>query len=211
MKTIRSIFMVSLLLLSVFLVTLVYAQGSTDSQPDGATAEPDARVAAPGSDSNPDGTPEVLIPDHLQPAVAPAGTNGPEAVIYFTPQDESTSTTILFIYNTGTLTATVGIETFQLDGSPYINTNVMVPPQYLVRIAADTVSTVSNSWEDAVLINFTTFSTYGRLTLPESVKAEGYVVWNDAGTYDPLQVAPTLPLRFSTDPATIFLPNIQRD
>jgi hypothetical protein len=73
------------------------------------------------------------------------------------------------------------------------------------------VDTVSSSWQDVILINFTTFSTYGRLTLPAGVKADGHVVWNDGNTYDPLQVAPALPLRFSIDPPTIFLPTIQRD
>lgn len=39
---------------------------------------------------------------------------------------------------------------------------------------------------------------------------EGYVVWNDAATYDPYQGAPTLPLRFSLDPLTVFMPYTQR-
>jgi hypothetical protein len=57
-----------------------------------------------------------------------------------------------------------------------------------------------------VLVNFTTYSTYAKLTLPAGVKAEGYVVWNDSSVYDPLQVANTLELGFIPDPLSAGLP-----
>ena len=47
------------------------------------------------------------------------------------------------------------------------------------------------------------------MTVPTGVKAEGFVTWNSTGVYDPLVVSQTLPLRFSTDPATVFLPTMQ--
>lgn len=165
------------------------------------------------SDSNPSITPQVVIPASYQPDAAElqaaAGAN--TATVYFTPQDENTSVTILFLYNTSNVTATVGIQTFRLNGTTYIDTSVNVPPNSLVRIAADSVSTIASSWQDAILVNFTTFSAYAQMTMPPGVKAEGYIAWNGGSTYDPLDPVPVLPLRFSTDPATVFLPVINQE
>lgn len=194
------------LMAAVLLAGAGYAQEFTDSQPEGSPAQTAPGAQVPGDDSNPVGAPEIIIPDRYRSVEAAGASPAAAATVYFTPQDENTSTTVLFLYNTSTVTATVGIETFTVSGSSYISTTVVVPPGNLVRICADTVSTISSSWTDAVLINFTTNSTYARMTLPEGVKAEGYVAWNGANPYDPLEVVPTLPLRFSTDPATVFLP-----
>jgi hypothetical protein len=191
--------------------TLTAAQGQSDSQP-GNAADAQRAVDSPGSDSNPAGAPEIRIPEQYQPRPAASGaaSNALVAPIYFTPQDENTSTTVLFLYNTGATTATVDIETYALDGALYLSASVAVPPAGLVRICADEVSTISATWQDVVLINFRTWSTYAAMTLPDGVKAEGYVVWNGGATYDPLQIAPTLPLRFSTDPPSVFLPMVRR-
>ncbi len=163
------------------------------------------------SDSNPTHKPAVTLPDQYQPTardLATAATT-PGTTVYFTPQDENTSTTVLFLYNTNATTSTVGLQTFYINGSLTLSTTVAVPPLGLVRICADTVSTISASWANYILINFTTFSAYAKRTVPAGVKAEGYVAWNSTGIYDPLVVSQTLPLRFSTDPATVFLPTLQ--
>jgi hypothetical protein len=78
----------------------------------------------------------------------------------------------------------------------------------LVRICADTVSTISSTWQDVVLVNMTTASTYGKLTLPSYVKAEAYIAWDTSGVFDPLESVPTLSIRFSSDPNTILMPVI---
>ena len=167
-----------------------------------------------GSDGNPVGTPQVVIPDQYRPGFAAAASAAETGVatVYFTPQDENSSTTVLFLYNTSAVTGTVGLQTYQLDGTIYIDTSIAVPPAGLVRISGDTVDgSDSATWQDVVLINFRTYSTYARMTLPAGVKATGYVAWNGGSTYDPNQAVPVLPLRFSTDPATVFLPTIQKD
>lgn len=163
------------------------------------------------SDSNPARKPEVTLPDQYRPTASDLATAASAAstTVYFTPQDENTSTTILFLYNTNATTSTVGLQTFYINGSLTISTSVAVPPLGLVRISADTVSTVSASWSNYVLINFTTFSAYAKMSVPAGVKAEGFVAWDPTGIYDPLVVSQTLPLRFSTDPATVFLPTTQ--
>ena len=180
---------------------IVMAQTEPDSGADTALQLDD-------NDSNPAHAPQVIIPE----AYRSEGTGGSGGTpIYFTPQDENTSVTVLFLYNTRGVTATVNLQTFRLDGSTFISTSVAVPPHHLVRIAADSVSTVSSSWQDVVLVNFTTSSTYARRTVPAGVKFDGYVAWNGGGTYDPLDAVPTLPLRFSIDPPTVFLPAVNGD
>lgn len=158
-----------------------------------------ALPAFAGDDSSPDAVPEVVFPPGVQagePADLPLPTE--RQIVFFTPQDENTSVTVMFFTNTTNANRTVRITTYRLDGSVFIDTTINVPARGLVRIAADPVSTISASWQDTILVNFTTFSAYGRLVLPRGVFAEGYVAWNGGATYDPLDVVPTLPLRFWT-------------
>lgn len=198
---------VSIGLLALTVSALAFAQGSGDKPP-AANAAPITQ----GDDSNPIGKPEVVIPTAYQPSTTDAAQalTGTVTSVYFTPQDENTSTTVLFLYNTNAATATVGLQTYGLNGSLTISTSVAIPPLGLVRICADTVSTVSASWANTVFVNFTTFSAYAKMTVPMGVKADGYVAWDITGVYDPLSNTQTLPLRFSTDPATVFLPTVAR-
>jgi hypothetical protein len=197
---------VIVIVLAIALASMVLAQGSTNSSPGSGSSQ-----GSSGTDSNPVGTPEVIIPEEYQPKTpsAPQPTV-PVTTVYFTPQDENTSDTIMFLYNTTPVTQTVGIQTFYIDGSLTVSTTVSVPASGLLRISGDTVTTVSASWSKYVLINFTTFSAYAKMTLPAGVKADGYVAWDTAGFYDPLTADQTLPLRFSTDPLTVFLPAVKR-
>ena len=156
-----------------------------------------------GNDNTP-GPAEVVIPNRYRAETPVADT---AAIVYFTPMDEVANTTVLFFYNTGNVDQTIRIETFDLEGTPEIDTSLNVPAGQLVRVAADTVdATGAATWEDTVLVNFRTFSTYGRLTLPEGVKATGYVAWNGDATYRPNDPVPVLDLRFSSDPNDVFLP-----
>ena len=155
--------------------------------------------AAAADDSSPDARPEVVFPKGIQagdPADLPIP--GERQIVYFNPQDENTSVTVMFFTNTTNRDRSVRITTYRLNGSVFIDTTINVPARELVRIAADPVSTISASWQDTILVNFTTFSTYGRVILPRGVFVEGYVAWNGGATYDPLDVVPTLPLRFWT-------------
>lgn len=209
-KQISLVIVAVMLTVALILGSLALAQEGTDSLP-----EPDASPLEQGptlsdDDSNPAGGPEVFIPEAYRARAGTAQSQDTDT-LYFTPQDENTSTTILFLYNTSSVTATVGLQTYRLDGTRHISTSVSIAPAGLVRIAGDTVSSTSSTWQDVALINFTTFSTYARMTMPAGVKAEAYVVWNNSSTYDPLQVAPTLPIRFSTDPAAVFLPTVSQE
>jgi hypothetical protein len=197
----------SIIMLALVLSPLAFAQGTGDNR-SGVHAGPNNQ----NDDSNPNGKPEVVIPAAYRPSAADLvqAQAVSEATVYFTPQDENTSTTVLFLYNTNPATATVGLQTFYINGSLTISTSVAIPPLGLIRICADSVNTVSASWANYVLVNFTTFSAYAKMTVPMGVKADGYVTWNITGVYDPLTNTQTLPLRFSTDPASVFLPSVAR-
>lgn len=154
------------------------------------------------SDSSGAAQPKVIFPPGLR-AVAPGDVAIPTGgqVVFFTPQDENTSCTVLFLVNITKTDQVVQLTTFQLDGTVFLNTHIPVPAKKLVRVVSDTVSTVSASWQDAIVVNFTTFSAYARLVLPVGTIVEGYVAWNGSGgVYDPLAAVPTLPLRFWTKP-----------
>jgi len=196
------------LLVGAIVLAVIALLGSLAFAQEGASNPGTPTLSA--DDSQPAGEPEMWIPEAYRSTSA-ANSSHNATTVYFTPQDENTSTTVLFLYNTGGVTATVGLQTFRTDGVEYISTTLDVPPAGLVRIAGDDVSTIAGSWQDVVLVNFRTTSAYARMSIPSGVKAEGYVVWNDGTTYDPLQVAPTLPLRFSTDPATVFLPSVSEE
>ena len=171
-----------------------------------AKAQAPIQSGAPdmGTDSNPVGPPGLVVSGNeaLLAPTAPRVTGTP---IYFTPQDENTSATILFLYNTNSVDKTVGLQSFFTNGSLTINTTIIVPAHGLVRVCSDTVNTISASWQHTVLINFTTFSAYAILTLPNGVKVDGYVAYvpSPPGTYDPLAPTQMLPLRFSVRSATV--------
>jgi len=199
----------ALTVLAMVFATSAQSQPGTDSQPKGAsgqTAAPMTAKAAMGSDSNPSFPPGPIGLQALQP-LSPAAISATATTVYFTPQDENTSTTALFLYNTNATPDTVALQTFYTNGSLTINTTIPIPALSLVRVCADPVSTVSASWAGATIVNFTTFSAYAKMTVPPGVKYSGYVVWDTTGTYDPLSSLEVLPLRFSIPamiPATVY-------
>lgn len=190
----------TILFVMVVFAELAVAQGPADNPPQVATSVPGAGSSGDnGDDSNPKGPPQVIIPAQYRPTKqesAEAATNA--TTVYFTPQDENTSTTVLFLYNTNAVTSTVHLNTYYVNGTLSIKTAIRVPPHGLVRICADTVSTVSASWTNYVLVNFTTFSAYAKMKVPSGVKYDGYVAWDTSGVYDPLSSVQTLPLQFTS-------------
>ena len=202
----KTVYVFSLLLVIAIFTAVFYigvrAQGGTTSDSTGQVQT--------GSDSQPVRPAEVVIPERYQPQPGAHITQATTSV-WFTPQDENTSTTVIFLYNTSAPPAIATIQTFEPDGTLYISASVVVTPSVLVRICGDEVSTVSWTWQDVILLNFTTASSYGLMGLPTGVKAEAYVVWNGGSTYDPLQIAPTLPIRFYTAGGAQYLPMVPRD
>lgn len=200
---------VVVVVMALTLGSWVVAQGS-DDQP-GSTQ---AGASLAGSDDQPIGPPEVIIPERYQPkagAVAAPVPPVPTTPVYFTPQDGTGNATVLFLYNTSDTSANVRLRSYTLAGAQNVDTTVTVPAGELVRICSDAVTSTQSSWQDVVIVNFTTLSAYARMLLPEGVKAEAYVVWNGSADYDPNDALPTLNIRFSTDPESVYLPAIHSD
>jgi hypothetical protein len=189
------------------------ALDGTDSRPQGGLPGPGLPATVvrslTGSDSNPTGVPEVSGPAAVRASVATpsAATAATATTVYFTPQDENTSTTNLFLYNTNATADTVALQTFYTNGSLTLSTNIAVPALSMVRISGDAVSSTSASWASPTLVNFTTFSAYAKMVVPPGVKYSGYVAWDTTGVYDPLSSLEALPLRFTMPavvPSTVY-------
>lgn len=179
---------------------LARSQSASDSSPAAASrvaaVSPSNRVPT-GSDSQPGAAPSRAFRDAGVSGAEGADAAGDTTLVYFTPQDENTSTTALFLYNTNAVPETVSFRTFYVDGAPTLNTTIPVPALGTARVCADAVSTVSASWAGAPLVNMTTFSAYARMRLPIGVRASAYVAWDTTGTYDPLSSLEVLPIRMS--------------
>lgn len=84
-----------------------------------------------------------------------------------------------------------------------------------MRLASDSIASAPPpSWATPapIITNFTDFTYFASLSLPNGVKAEGYTLFNPGtGVVDPRADQGAIPLRFSTDPATLFLPIIEQD
>jgi hypothetical protein len=138
-----------------------------------------------------------------------------ETQVYFVPTDNDATATVLFLYNTSAVPHTVALRGFNYDGAMVYAQNISIGASSFLRLTSDTVvAAPPPSWATPapVTINFTDFTYFASLSLPKGVKVEGYVLFNPGtGTVDPRKDQGAIPLRFSTDPATLFLPAVQNN
>ena len=136
-----------------------------------------------------------------------------ETLAYFVPSDNDATATVLYLYNTDTVTHTVALRGFNYDGALAYAQNITIGGSSFLRMVSDSVAAAPPpSWATPapVTTNFTDFTYFASLSLPKGVKAEGYVLFNPGtGTVDPRKDQGAIPLRFSTDPASLFLPAVQ--
>lgn len=148
--------------------------------------------------------------------LGPSGLATPvpgETQIYFIPSDNDASATVLFLYNTDTVSHTVALRGYSYNGVLVYSLNINVAATSLLRLVSDSVAaSPPPSWATPapIVTNFTDFTYLASLSLPKGVKAEGYIVFNPGtGVVDPRTDQGAIPLRFSTDPSTLFLPAVQ--
>jgi hypothetical protein len=172
-------------------------------------------TSTPSSDAGSDEVPPANLntgPDSI--GALPTPIPG-DTLLYFVPTDNDATATVLFLYNTDTVTHTVPLRGFSYNGVLVYSLNVSVRPTSFLRLLSDSiVSSPPPSWATPapIITNFTDFTYFASLSLPPGVKAEGYVVFNPGtGVVDPRQDQGAIPLRFSTDPAALFLPTIQEN
>lgn len=164
---------------------------------------------AAGSDELP---PATLNAGILSPNAFPTPIPG-ETLVYFVPSDSDATGTVLFLYNTDSVAHTVALRGYSYSGVLGYSLNINVAASSFVRLSSDSiVAAPPPSWATPapIITNFTDFIYLGSLSLPKGVKVEGYVLFNPGtGTVDPRLDQGAIPLRFSTDPATLFLPAVQ--
>lgn len=135
-----------------------------------------------------------------------------ETLVYFVPTDNDATATVLYLYNTDTVAHIVALRGFSYNGVLVYSLNINVGATSFLRLASDSIASAPPpSWATPapIITNFTDFTYFASLSLPKGVKAEGYTLFNPGtGVVDPRKDQGAIPLRFSTDPATLFLPTI---
>ena len=163
-----------------------------------------------GSDEIP---PENLPLEVQSPGALPTPIPG-ETLVYFITSDSDATCTVLFLLNTDSVVHTVALRGYSYNGVLGYSLNVAVPAASLVRLSSDSIAAAPPpSWATPapIITNFTDFTYYASLSLPKGVKAEGYILFNPGtGTVDPRLDQGAIPIRFSTDPTTVFLPAVAR-
>jgi hypothetical protein len=167
----------------------------------------------PSSDKGSDELPPAnLITGGASVSALPTPIPG-ETLVYFVPSDNDATATVLFLYNTDTVAHTVALRGFSYNGVLVYSLNINIAASSFLRLASDSIAAAPPpSWATPapVITNFTDFTYLASLSLPQGVKAEGYILFNPGtGTVDPRTDQGAIPLRFSTDPASLFLPLIQ--
>ena len=188
---------------------------SGEATPEGAGTTSDEGAAQPGfpSFTGDEATPAPPNVAPQSPGALPTPVPG-ETLVYFVPTDNDATATVLFLYNTDSVAHTVALRGYSYNGTLVYSLNINVAATSFLRLASDSiVSAPPPSWATPapVITNFTDFTYYASLSLPKGVKVEGYTLYNPGtGVVDPRQDQGAVPLRFSTDPATLFLPTAQK-
>ena len=115
------------------------------------------------------------------------------STVYFTPQDENTSTTLLNFFNTSNVDTSVVLQTFSLTGAATVNTTIPCRPT-ISCACADPVSTISRVLlrRDARQLHH--LQRVRKADRPCGVLYDGYVAWNTSGQFDPLVMTQTMAL-----------------
>ncbi len=166
----------------------------------------------------------VFGDEQLPPASFTSGAQSPNllstpiaggTLLYFLPTDNDATGTVLFLYNTDSVAHTVPLRGYSYNGVLGYSLNININALSLLRLSSDSIAAAPPpSWATPapVITNFTDFTYIASLQLPEGVKVEGYTIFNPGtGTVDPRLDQGAIPLRFSTDPATLFLPSIRNN
>jgi hypothetical protein len=136
-----------------------------------------------------------------------------QTLLYFIPTDNDATATIIYLYNTGSVDRVVALRGYSYNGVLVYSLNINVSAYSFLRLSSDSIAAAPPpSWATPapIITNFTDFTYLASVDLPQGVKVEGYTIFNPAtGVVDPRADQGEIPLRFSTDPATLFLPTIQ--
>jgi hypothetical protein len=116
--------------------------------------------------------------------------------VYFFPLDTDTSTTVIFLANTGSTTATIYRYCYRSDSSLYDSGWTTIPAGVATVRASDDTTAGDTVW------NFTAATAYVRLVMPDTIAIDGYVAYRSStsGLFDISTSTNMRPLRFITMP-----------
>lgn len=183
--------------------------GQPPLQPFDERGAPLSASQASGGDELP---PAGYNPQSSALAALPTPIPG-EALVYFVPSDNDSTATVFYLYNTDSVQHVVTVNGFSAMGDLFFQKHITIPAYGFVRCVSDAViASPPPSWVTPapILVNFTDFTYYASLSLPKGVKVEGYTIFNPTSLVDPNTFQGETPLRFSADPATVFLPALQK-
>jgi hypothetical protein len=147
-----------------------------------------------------------IISGPQSPGTLPTPVPG-ETQVYFVPTDNDATATVLYLYNTDSVTHTVALRGFSYNGVLVYSLNITIKATSFLRLASDSIASAPPpSWATPapIITNFTDFTYFASLSLPQGVKVEGYTVFNPGtGVVDPRTDQGAIPLRFSTNPASL--------
>ena len=153
---------------------------------------------------------DEAMPDSLSsgpkaPGALPTPIPG-ENLIYFVPTDNDATATVLYLYNTDTVAHIVALRGFSYNGVLVYSLNINVSATSFLRLASDSiVSAPPPSWATPapVITNFTDFTYFASLSLPNGVRVEGYTLFNPGtGVVNPRSDQGAIPLQFSPEMPT---------
>ena len=189
------------------------AQSASTPVPNSSLTDEGVNVDVPQADVTSDeilqagSSPESLSPNFVLPTPIPG-----ETLVYFVPTDNDATATVMYLYNTDTVAHVVALRGFNYDGAMVYAQNINIGASSFLRLISDSVAAAPPpSWATPAPIttNFTDFVYFGSLSLPKGVKVEGYTLYNPGtGTVNPRLDQGAVPLRFSTDPAAIYMPSV---
>ena len=139
--------------------------------------------------------------------------NAPVTTVYFAPEDSGSTATYINLYNSGTISQTVNLQAFNLNGSLIMNMDIDIEAKHRLRGHSDPIAaSPPPSWSspNTFSANFTDSATVAMLQLPPGVKAQVYMVYNEGtDTVNPRAFQGAIPINLSSDPLTIFMPTIE--
>lgn len=186
---------------------------STPTPPSSSSARDDELLSSPSGAGDDEVPPATLATRPETVNVLPTPVPG-ESLVYFVPTDNDATATVIYLYNTDTVAHIVALRGFSYNGVLVYSLNINVGATSFLRLASDSIASAPPpSWATPapIITNFTDFTYFASLSLPKGVKAEGYTLFNPGtGVVDPRADQGATPLRFSSDPSTIFLPTTQK-
>ena len=132
-----------------------------------------------------------------------------ETLVYFVPTDNDATATVLYLYNTDD----VARMELHCEGSVtilvYLNINVGAT-SFLCLASTPSLQRRRQAGRlTPVITNFTRLHLFRQSFAAQGVKAEGHIPYIRTGTVDPRGTGSAVPLRFSTDPANLFIPSVK--